>query len=181
MIKEKGQVLAQIIDDLLDVNRIQAGMKFDIHFEPVNPNLLLVKAVEEMKIKVPNRDILCQLAEGDDLRLTCDSQRIIQVIENLLSNALKYTHEGGEIKLAGADHPDGYEISVADDGIGMAPEQIERVFEKFYRADSSDTAVGGLGLGMSIVKEIVDAHHGSISIDSEPGKGTCVKVSLPKK
>jgi signal transduction histidine kinase len=180
MIREKGLVLAQIIDDLLDINRVQAGMKFDIHFESINPNLLLKKAFEEMNMKAPNREILCQLPEGEDLRLTCDGQRIIQVIENLLSNALKYTHEGGVIKLAGADHPDRYEISVVDDGIGMTPEQIERIFDKFYRVDSSNTAVGGLGLGMNIVKEIVDAHHGTISIDSNLGKGTCVKVSLPK-
>ena len=181
MIKEKGLVLAQIIDDLLDINRIQAGMKFDIQFKSVNPNLLLKKAFEEFKLKAPNRDILCQLPESDDLRLTCDGQRIIQVIENLLSNAVKYTREKGLVKLAGADFPDGYEISVTDDGIGMTPDQVERIFDKFYRVDSSNTAVGGLGLGMNIVKEIVDAHHGTITIDSSLGKGTCVKITLPKK
>ena len=181
MIKEKGQVLAQIIDDLLDINRIEAGMKFAIQFEAVNPNLLVKKAFEEFKLKAPNREILCQLPEAEDLRLKCDGQRIVQVIENLLSNAVKYTRERGLIKLAGADHADCYEISVTDDGIGMTPEQVERVFEKFYRVDSSNTAVGGLGLGMNIVKEIVDAHHGKISIDSDLGKGTCVKIRLPKK
>ena len=181
MIREKGQVLAQIIDDLLDINRIQAGMKFAIQFETANPNLLVKKAFEEIKLKAPNREIVCQLPEQEDLRLKCDGQRIVQVIENLLSNAVKYSLDGGVIKLAGTDHPDGYEISVTDDGIGMTPEQVERVFEKFYRVDSSNTAVGGLGLGMNIVKEIVDAHHGSITIDSELGKGTCVKITLPKR
>ena len=181
MIREKGLVLAQIIDDLLDINRIQAGMKFGIHFEMVNPNLLLKKAFEEFKLKAPNRKIICQLPQAEDLRLTCDGQRIIQVIENLLSNAVKYSPDKGVVKLAGADHPDGYEISVSDDGIGMTPEQIERIYDKFYRVDSSNTAVGGLGLGMNIVKEIVDAHGGTITIDSSLGKGTCVKVSLPKK
>ena len=181
MIKEKGLVLNQIVDDLLDINRIEAGSKFGIKFETVNPNLLLKKVFEEIKVKASKRDIICQLPEGEEPQLVCDGQRIMQVMENLLSNSLKYTGQGGTIALAGADHADCYEISVSDDGIGMSPDQIERVFDKFYRVDSSNTAVGGLGLGLNIVKEIVDAHHGSITIDSNLGKGTCVKVTLPKK
>jgi|GEM_PF-2367985 len=181
MIKEKGLVLDQIIDDLLDINRIEAGLKFGLKFETVNPNLLLKKAFEEIKIKAPRREVTCQIPEGVDPHLVCDGQRIMQVIENLLSNALKYSSEGGVITLAGTDYDDGYEISVTDDGIGMTPDQIERIFDKFYRVDSSNTAVGGLGLGMNIVKEIVDAHHGSITIESNLGQGTCVKVRLPKK
>ena len=180
MIKEKGLVLNQIVDDLLDINRIEAGLKFGLKSETVNPNLLVKKAFDEIKMNAPKRDIVCQLREGEEPQLVCDGQRIIQVMENLMSNSLKYTREGGAITLAGVDRPDCYEISVTDDGIGMTPDQIERIFEKFYRVDSSNTAVGGLGLGMSIVKEIVDAHHGSITIDSSLGKGTCVKVRLPK-
>ena len=180
MIKEKGLVLNQIVDDLLDINRMEGGLKFGIKAETLNPNLLVKKAFEEIIIKAPKRDIICQLPEGEEPQLVCDGQRIMQVMENLLSNALKYTSQGGAITLAGADHADCYEISVTDDGIGMTPDQIERVFEKFYRVDSSNTAVGGLGLGMYIVKEIVDAHHGAIAIDSRLGKGTCVKVTLPK-
>lgn len=180
MIKEKGQVLTQIIDDLLDINRIEAGLKFGLTTATINPNLLLEKAFQEIKLKAPKRKLSCQIPEKD-AQLVCDGQRIIQVIENLLSNAVKYTHEGGTIKLAGEDFPDHYEISVTDDGIGMAPDQVDKVFDKFYRADSSDTAAGGLGLGMNIVKEIIDAHDGSITIDSHPDQGTSVKVTLPKK
>lgn len=179
-INDKGHVLNQLIDDLLDVNRIEAGLRFVIKSETVNPNLLLKKVFEEIKFKATRCEIVLQCPE-EETRLVCDSQRITQVIENLISNAVKYSHEGGVVKLAGADHPDCYEISVTDDGIGMTPEQIERIFEKFYRADSSNTAVGGLGLGMNIVKEVIDAHHGSITIDSSLGKGTCVKVRLPKQ
>lgn len=179
-IKEKGLVLSQIVDDLLDINRIESGLKFDLKLETVNPNFLLEKSSAEFRGKAYKRQFVCRLPEGEDLQLVCDGQRIMQVIENLLSNALKYTNEGGAISLAGANHADCYEISVTDDGIGMSNEQIERVFDKFYRVDSSNTAVGGLGLGMNIVKEIVDAHHGSISIKSSLGEGTCVKVILPK-
>ena len=142
---------------------------------------LLEKAFIAFKIRASRREIVRQFLVDEDTQLVCDGQRIMQVLENLLSNALKYTSAGGVITLAGADHDDCYEFSVTDDGIGMTPDQIERVFDKFYRVDSSNTAVGGLGLGMSIVKEIVDAHHGSIVIDSNLGQGTSVKVRLPKK
>ncbi len=180
-IKEKGHVLNQIVDDLLDINRIEAGLKFVIKSETINPSLLLKKVFEEIKLKVTKCELVLQCPEEEVTQLVCDSQRILQAIENLMSNAVKYSHEGGLVTLAGTDHPDCYEISVTDDGIGMTPDQIERIFEKFYRVDSSNTAVGGLGLGMNIVKEIINAHHGSITIDSSLGKGTCVKVRLPKQ
>ena len=104
MIKEKGLVLNQIVDDLLDINRIEAGLKFGLKVETLNPNLLVKKAFEEIKIKAPKREIVCQLSEGEEPQLVCDGQRLMQVMENLLSNALKYTREGGAITLAGADH-----------------------------------------------------------------------------
>jgi len=180
-IKEKGHVLNQIVDDLLDINRIEAGLKFVIKSEQINPSFLLRKVFDEIRFKVTRCEIVLQCPDQAETQLVCDNQRIMQVIDNLMSNAVKYSDEGGVVKLAGADHPDCYEVSVTDDGIGMTPAQIERIFEKFYRADSSNTAVGGLGLGMTIVKEIIDAHHGSITIDSSLGKGTCVKVRLPKQ
>jgi len=100
-------------------------------------------------------------------------------LENLLSNAIKYSPKGSLVTLTSAYQPERFDFSVVDNGIGMTPEQVEQVFEKFYRVDSSDTAVAGLGLGMSIVKQIIDSHNGSITIESAPGKGTCVKVQLP--
>ena len=106
------------------------------------------------------------------ITLAIDRQRIEQVIENLLSNAVKFSPQASEIRIEGLATDEGWEVRIIDEGVGMNPEQVSHVFDKFYRADSSDTAVGGLGLGMSIAKQIVDAHGGRIWVESAPGKGT---------
>lgn len=115
----------------------------------------------------------------EDSTVLIDRQRINQVLENLLSNARKYSPKGTEIVLRGRRLPEGWEISVEDQGIGMTPAQVEKVFDKFYRADASNTAVGGLGLGMSIARQIVEAHGGSIKVDSQLGEGSRVSFRLP--
>jgi signal transduction histidine kinase len=108
-----------------------------------------------------------------------DEGKIVQVIENILSNGVKYSPSGGPITVRGKISGNGYLLSVIDRGIGMTPEQSARVFDKFYRADSSNTAVGGTGLGMHIVKYFVEAHGGTIAVESAPGSGTAVHVTLP--
>lgn len=108
-----------------------------------------------------------------------DRHRIVQVLENLLSNAVKYSPEGREIILKGQESDEGWVAQVEDQGIGMSLEQLDRIFEKFYRADASDTAVGGLGLGMSIARQIVEAHGGNIQVESSEGKGTRAIFRLP--
>ena len=100
-------------------------------------------------------------------------------MENLLSNAIKFSPAGTHITISGRRTDGDFQVTVADEGIGMRPEQIARVFDKFYRADASTTAASGLGLGMSIVKSIVEAHGGRIWVESEPGRGTRVHFTLP--
>jgi signal transduction histidine kinase len=108
-----------------------------------------------------------------------DRNKIVQVLENLLSNAIKFSPDGGKIVVGGKTEGNFYRITVADEGIGMTPEQIEKIFIKFYRADNSSAARSGMGLGMSIVKHIVDRHGGSIRVESEMGRGTAVSFTVP--
>ncbi len=115
----------------------------------------------------------------EKIMILIDRHRIIQVLENMLSNAVKYSPDSSEIVVKGRPCPDGWEITIEDSGIGMTPEQVGRVFDKFYRADASDTAVSGLGLGMSIARQIVEAHGGTIALDSKLGEGTRVSFNLP--
>ena len=96
-----------------------------------------------------------------------------------MSNAVKYSPKGGVIVVRGEAAGDDYLVSIADQGIGMTPEQIARVFDKFYRVDASNTAIGGIGLGMSISRQIVELHGGKIRVESQPGVGTTVLFSLP--
>ncbi len=109
-----------------------------------------------------------------------DEGKIRQVLENILQNAVKYSPRGGTIRVSGEGGHGGYRIAVADEGIGMSAEQREKLFDKFYRANATTTAVGGLGLGMSIARNIVEAHGGSIRVESEPGRGTVVRFTLPQ-
>ena len=100
-------------------------------------------------------------------------------MENLLSNAIKYSPEGGLIRVTGELSEGYYKVSIEDQGMGMAHDQVDRIFDKFYRSDASNTAIPGTGLGMSIVKYIVEAHKGKIWVESEIGKGTTVRFTIP--
>ena len=179
-IKQKGFVLNQIVDDLLDISKMDTGNKFDLEFEMIVPNALLSKAFVQFQLCTTGHRFRIDLTQSTGQQIESDAKRLLQVLENLLSNAVKYSKEGSLITLASSDQPDNYSFSVTDEGIGMSEEQVSKIYEKFYRADASNTAVGGLGLGMSIVKQLIDAMNGTISITSTPGQGTRFTVTLPK-
>lgn len=177
---DRGEALSSIIDDLLDISRIESGQPVTLDLKEADLDKVLLKAVEFYRGKNPGRFfklVLQDKAKG--ALLLIDRHRITQVLENLLSNAVKYSPEDSVIIVEGRPGANGWEIRVADSGIGMTPEQVDRIFDKFYRADSSDTAISGLGLGMSIVRQIVTAHGGMISVESKLGRGTEVCFSLP--
>lgn len=117
--------------------------------------------------------------------IAADKERIEQVFTNLIGNSIKYTPNGGKIEISAklCENEDySYEVNVKDNGIGIPEENIPHLFERFYRVDKArNSDVGGTGLGLSISKEIVDAHHGLISVESKKGEGTCVTVYLPKE
>jgi signal transduction histidine kinase len=108
-----------------------------------------------------------------------DRVKIHQVLENLLSNAFKYSPQGGKVQVTGTRSAEGYTVAIRDEGIGMTEEQVGRIFEKFYRADSSNTAISGTGLGMTIARNIILAHGGAITVESAPAQGTTVRFTLP--
>ena len=116
------------------------------------------------------------------LPIFADKERIEQVVTNIIGNAIKYTPDGGKISVNVSENDGGeYVLSVTDTGVGIPEEDLEHIFERFYRVDKSrSTDAGGTGLGLSIAKDIIDAHGGTISIDSEYGKGTTVTIVLPK-
>ena len=101
------------------------------------------------------------------------------MLENILSNAVKYSQEKVDIDITGEIKGDYYHVIMEDKGIGMTPEQLEKIYDKFYRADTSNTRITGTGLGMSIAKAIVEAHDGELWVESEFGKGTKVSFKLP--
>lgn len=120
--------------------------------------------------------------EGDSVVVTADNKRLYQVMVNLLSNAVKYTAKGGRIRIVARETADYGVLTVADNGIGIAPEDLPLIFERFYRTDKSRShETGGAGIGLTIVKSIVDAHGGKIEVESQVGQGSQFHVFLPKE
>jgi len=177
---DRGLALKGIVDDLLDISRIESGRDIDLKLEKTSLQSVIKKSVDLFKSQYRAHDFKTKLPpEVMSVQVNIDRHRMTQVIENLLSNAVKYSPEGSLVSIEGKINQDVIEISISDNGIGMTEEETNRVFDKFYRADSSATGIGGFGLGMSIAKQIVEAHNGEISVESEKDKGTTFTFTLP--
>jgi len=170
--------LSRLVNELLDLSRLERGRRIPLQTTECTVDELLLPLVEQYRALYPRHDFPLFLPTPSP-RLKVDGGKISQVLDNLLSNAVKYSPEGGPVEVRGEIDGENCCLTVIDHGIGMSPQQLARIFETFYRADFSNTAVGGLGLGMAIVRGIVEAHGGQIRVESVPGKGTKVMVSLP--
>lgn len=179
LIQNRAEHLAHIVGDLLDISRIEAGEGLKLVFKPCHLDLLCKEAAFGHEGLSESHPIEFDFPETGAV-VAGDHYALAQVIENLLSNAIKYSPQGGAITVRLRNEPDGCELSVADRGLGMTAEQVEHIFEKFYRVNPSNPKIPGTGLGMTIVKYLVEAHHGDIVIESAPGRGTTVKIRLPK-
>ena len=120
---------------------------------------------------------------GEDVpeQLWCDSSRLLQILVNLVDNAIKYSPENGRVKFSAAQRGSSVSIQVQDWGSGIPQEHLPRLFERFYRADKARSReLGGTGLGLAVVHQIVEQHRGRIEVDSETGRGTCVELIFPE-
>ncbi|RLB83216.1 MAG: hypothetical protein DRH17_03160 [Deltaproteobacteria bacterium] len=178
--KEKTKGMITLVNDILDYRRIQDGKSVQ-KIESLNLAEILQRTVELMRLSAEEKEISMKCEIEEDLpSFSGDRGGMEAIFVNLISNAIKYTPKGGSVNVilykAGKD----IRFKVVDSGIGIPPEDIDRIFEKFYRIKTEQTqSIAGSGLGLSIVKGIVDAHRGSIHVESEAGKGTTFIVSLP--
>ena len=174
-------IMATIINELLDLARIEARRGKDFNLEPVKLSALADEAVAGFKPS-DGRSVSVELPPVHEPFVNADRGKIKQAISNLLSNAFKYSPVGSPVSIRCRVELDGNRqmvgIEVQDRGIGMTQEQKDRIFERFYRADSSGS-VPGTGLGMSIVKEIIDIHRGRVDVQSSLGLGTTASLWLP--
>lgn len=175
---EQAKVLAAIINDLLDLSRIEAGTGFAVNKQAHDIAEMVRSIAERFQLETSRHTFFLDLPP-DPLTVICDRGKIEQVLDNLYSNAVKYSPEGGVIETALNQENGHVALSIKDNGIGMTPEQVDRVFEKFYRADASNTAIAGTGLGMSIVRHIIEIHGGRIAVESRRGVGTTVALRIP--
>ncbi|HTX20722.1 MAG TPA: ATP-binding protein [Candidatus Aquilonibacter sp.] len=179
IIERNALRLDLLIQDLLTISALESG-RLKLNLQPVNLHALVEKVFTDLKPPADNKNIelVDQLPE---LAATADANRLEQVVANLVDNAIKYGHAQGEVIVGGKKLDDGkLEIFVQDDGPGIPPESLDRVFERFYRVDKARSRdQGGTGLGLSIVKHIVQAHGGDVRVESESGKGATFFFTLP--
>ncbi len=182
IIKRNVERQRALVDDLLDLAKFEAG-QMELVREKTNLASLVELCVEQFSLAFRDRKIRLEFAGGDGVRDAWVDQRLVtQVVNNLLSNALKFTGEGGRVAVSVNSAPGGAVIAVEDTGIGIPPDQVARIFDKYTQIDSSTRRrYAGTGLGLAIVREIVSAHKGSVAVDSEPGKGSVFRIFLPMK
>ena len=185
-ITESSNHLLALISDVLDITHIESG-RFSMEESPHEVRDLITQAVDLIRPQAAKRRTQLAILVDDSLpkRIYCDSMRFFQVVSNLLGNAVKYTPEGGRVRLRvkrRAPSPHGYvsmEITVSDNGIGMSQEFMKKIFDPFERENRTAVSrVEGSGLGLSICKGIIDAAGGTISVRSAPGRGSCFTVNL---
>ena len=181
LIRQSGESLLNILNDLLDMSKIEAG-RLDLESAPFRVDKLArrLEGIHMLKAEEKGLTLEVMMGSGADLPRMGDAHRVQQVLHNLMSNAIKFTESGGvTLSVSGrAGRP--LKIIVEDTGIGMTEEQAARLFEDFTQADSTiSRRFGGTGLGMSIVRQLVQLMGGEIGVDSTPDKGTTITVTLP--
>ena len=185
-VRESGQIiveeadrLTELIDNLLDASRIQAGA-LSLQLEPVDLAAVARKAVERFRSQSPQHHLILDFPE-DLPPVRADDRRLRQVFDNLISNAIKYSPEGGEIHIGAEARGDHVLVFVRDQGIGIPEESQQAIFEPFYRVDSSlRRKAQGAGLGLFLVKAIIQAMGGDIWVESRMGEGTTFYFTLPR-
>jgi signal transduction histidine kinase len=180
VIADSATQLQKMINDLLDLARSDAG-KLRIEPEPTSVRSLARRVGRQMRPHFEERDQRFTVSVEKDLPdVEADPDRISQVLANLLTNANKYAPEGSEVRLAATRVGEEVEFAVSDDGPGLGEEELEHVFDRFWRAESGETqSVGGTGLGLAIAKSLVELHGGAITANSVPGEGATFRFVLP--
>ncbi len=179
-IKAKTKGMTNLVNDILDVCYIEEG-GYLTQIEPVNIPEILERSVDVMQPQTQDKNISLRVSIEDSLPLiNWNKSSMEAMFINLISNAIKYTPPGGQITIEVMKKGQNILIKVSDTGIGIESKDIPHIYEKFYRVRSEMTKnISGTGLGLSIVKGAVEAHHGSIYVESEVGKGTAFTVLLP--
>ncbi len=179
IIHEEAARMNRMVTELTDLARLQAG-RLSMHSAPVDMGQLTAVIGERVAVLARDKSITLHVAAAPLPPIAGDGDRLAQVLTNLTGNAIKYTPAGGEVWLSATIESGGVVVTVRDTGIGLAPEELPRIFERFYQVDKARGPKRGTGLGLAITQEIVQAHGGRISVHSDGlGKGSTFRVWLP--
>ncbi|WP_194397498.1 ATP-binding protein [Microbacterium atlanticum] len=180
VIEESGERMLQLITTILSAPP-DAASRADRDPRAVSDlRAILDASVESFAVSAAEHRVALALAPGPPVQIWGDAFRLRQMLDNLIGNAVKYTPSGGTVRVAARRDDGDVEITVADSGIGIPPADLPRVFEHYFRSRNAvDSGIPGTGIGLQIVRDVVDAHGGTVDIASEPGTGTTVTVHLP--
>lgn len=176
VIDSNGAILLSRVDQLISLNDRMP----DLELRPTDITTLVAASVDSIRPMAQARSLDIHAVLEPGVFAIADEPRLRQAIENLLSNAIKYSKTTGAIAVSVSLQQESVVVSIADEGVGMTPQDQRQVFDRFFRSDSTRLgAIQGIGIGLSLVKEIVEAHNGTIEIASESGSGTTITVTLP--
>ncbi len=181
IIQSNAEVLNRLVEDLLDVGRIQIGRSLGVTIQEAHLFEVIEKVVGSLSVKNDRYKINVVHTNPLPEKVWFDPGRMTQVLYNLLNNSIKYTPQGGTIEIQTTTGAETVSIAIVDQGRGMSAEQVKHIFDRFYSGERADFKTHGLGLGMGIVKQIIEDHGGEIVVTSSPGEGTTVAFSLPVK
>ncbi|MCS7248847.1 MAG: cell wall metabolism sensor histidine kinase WalK [Anaerolineales bacterium] len=180
ILHQETQHLSRLVDDLRLLSLADAG-ELPLTLQPVDPRVLLERAQARFRVQAEHRQVRLVVEAQEPLPLIrVDSERAAQVLDNLIQNALRYTAADGTIWLRAAREGGQVVLQVSDNGSGIAEQDLPRVFDRFYRADSSRSQ-GGSGLGLAIAKSLVEVQGGSITVESAVGQGTTFRIAFPEE
>ncbi len=178
-ILESGRHLLSLINDILDLSKIEAG-RMELELENVDLQAFIDNALTFVRERAARRGIALERVIDDRVGvIRADERKVKQVLLNLLSNALKFTSEGGRIDVRAAVNEGTVEVSVADTGVGIAPEDQEAVFEEFRQVGTADKKVEGTGLGLALARKFIELHGGRIWVKSQLAQGSTFTFTLP--
>jgi two-component system phosphate regulon sensor histidine kinase PhoR len=181
IIGKQASRLHAIVEDLLALSRVeQEAKREEIVLQELPVAEILQAAIQICSPRIEEENMAISLACAPTITARMNPALLEQAVVNLLDNAVKYSGKGSTIKVEAEKQQGEVLIRVSDNGVGIALQDISRIFERFYRVDKARSAkLGGTGLGLSIVKHIVQAHHGHVSVESSPGKGSTFTLHLP--
>lgn len=178
-IHHHAKTLQRLIEELLDLSQLEAG-RLKVELQKLSINNLIENCLEEFEEEFQKKDISLVFEKSGDLKILGEASFIQQILFNLLQNSLNYTSEGGQVKITVNPKDKLAQVQVSDTGIGISPEDLPHVFERFWRADKARSREsGGTGLGLAIVKHLTQSMEGKVEVQSETGKGSTFMVSLP--
>ena len=178
-VERSGKTLLALLNDLLDLAKLEAG-KMPFTFQRVDLNVVLGTVADEFSSLSADRNLTVEYDIPETrTEVTIDSVRVMQVVRNLLGNAVKFSPDNATIGLSVAQQADSVVVSVRDQGMGVPEEELETIFDKFIQSSKTKTGAGGTGLGLSICREIVAAHKGRIWAENRPEGGALVSIQIP--